>query len=335
MLSKLRDLSKFKKGNNDLIDISFIKTNLCNGLFRVMEDTFEKRKSDSINSKYTIEDVDKIIESYARKNMLIAAGASIIPGPFGILGAVPELLLTFNNQMSMIYDLGCASGRENFISKDVLLDIPLAAFGGNTNLVELQNSSTNLINSTESVLLDKATQLGQSIIERTLKKSIVQFIPVAGPILMGTWSKLATTKISSGSLKFLDNASVYIENIKPEESIEIQRQLQIEKIKGLANLIESNNEINEHQIELIGTIIENSELSESEKAYYLEESMKTGSKFKLDKELLIKYEEADDLIMELIIMAKRSGSIDELEKNYIYEIGSELGLNEQFIDKLI
>ncbi len=334
MLSKLKALSKFKKDSKILIDITSIRKDLCDGLFDVMTESFEQRKSDSTNSKYTPKDINKIIEGYSRRNMIIAAAASIVPGPFGVLSAIPELLLSFKNQMDMIYDLGCANGKENFINKDVLLDIPISVFGGNTNLSKIQNNKSELIDSVEAVLLEKSLALGESIIERTLKKSVVQFIPIAGPVLMGTWAKLTTSKISKGSLNFLSQQKTFTEHFKPVENEEIKRLLQIEKIKGLANLIESNNEINEKQIELIGTIIENSNLNEQEKEYFLQESLKPGSKFKLDKDLLKKYEEDEDLLMQLIVMANRTGIVDELEKECIYDIGLELEVDTQLIDEL-
>ncbi len=333
-------ISTFKKGLNfikpkkEIPGISQIKNNLCDGLFEVMEKSFEQRKSDAANSNYTSADVGRIVEEYSKKNMMIAAGASIVPGPFGILGALPELLLNFNNQMSMMYDLGCANGKENFISKDFLLDIPIAVFGGNTDLSKLQASKIDLTDSPEKILKEKASLLGTSIIERTLKKSVVQFIPVAGPVLMGTWAKMTTAKVSRGAILFLDDQQSYVEKVKPEESPEIQRQLQIEKIKGLTNLIEANNDINENQIELISTIIDNSDLTAEEKEYYLEEALRTGSEFKLNKKLLIDYEANDDLMMELVIMAKRSGHVDETEKKYILKLGQELDLERAFVEDL-
>lgn len=337
MFSKLKKLTKFKILTKANISdkITAIQVDLGDGLFQVMEKAYGVRQQDSLNSNFTLADTQQIIDGYANKNMMIAAATSIVPGPFGILGAVPELLLNFNNQMSMIYDLGCASGKENFINKDVLLDIPIAAFGGNTNLAALQNSGKELLDSPQSLLADKAGTLAKSITERVLKKSVVQFIPVAGPILMGVWSKMATRKISTISINFLDNQKSYIEKITPADSPAIKKQIQIEKIKGLANLIESNNEINENQIEFIGTIIENSSLDQTEKAYYLEESLKTGSKFKIDKALLAQYEEEEDLLVEMVVMAKRSGSVDKYEEEYIYQLGQELGIEEDFIRELL
>ncbi len=334
MFSKLKEITKFKKKDKNLIDLSFITNELEDGLFNILEKSFSERKSDEFNSRFESGNIDEIVKYYTKKNMILAASSSIVPGPMGILGSVPELLLNLGNQMKMIYDLGCANGKENFLCKDLLLDIPIAAFGGNTNLHLLQNSKTDLIDSPEDVLREKVTTLGKSLVEKTLKKSIVQFVPIAGPILMGTWAKMTTLKISNGSIMFFREEDQYVEHVKKQETEEIKTKLLTEKIKGLANLIEVNEEINEDQIELIGTIIENSGLNEKEKQYYLEESLKVGSNFKLNNELLIDYEEDESLILEMVIMAKRSGQIDKFEKEYIYKTGEALNIKKSFIDEL-
>ncbi len=335
MFSTLKKIAGFNLGGKGLIDVSAIKNRLNDGLFRVMEDSFEKRMLDVNNSNFTVGDTDKIIAKYAKRNMVLAAASSIVPGPMGILGSIPELMLNFGNQMNMIYDLGCANGKENFINKDILLDIPIAAFGGNTNLSTIQNNKIDLTDSPEEILLSKATSLGQSILERTLKKSIIQFVPVAGPLLMGTWAKMTTNKIAKGTVNFLNDSKIYVENVKPDEDDEIRSQLQKEKIKALANLIESNNDINENQIELIGTIIENSNLPDPEKEYYLKESLKNGSSFQLDYALIKEFEEDDDIIMQLVIMAKRSGRVDNYERDYVYKVGDNFGFDKAFIDDLL
>jgi len=334
MFSKIKSLAKFKKGSEKIIELPNIQEQLSDGLFKVVNEAFEQRQSDSTNSNFSQKDIQKIIDHYSKQNMMIAAASSIVPGPLGILSSVPELLLNFKNQMNMIYDLGCANGKENFINKDVLLDIPISAFGGNTNLSQIQDNTIDLEDSVESILIEKSISLGKSLVERTMKKSIVQFIPVAGPVLMGTWAKMTTSKISKSSIGFLDQQKVFEEHFKPEEDETTKRNLQIEKIKALANLIESNNEINENQIELIGTIIENSDLTDAEKEFYLEQSLRTGSKFVLNKNLIRTYEEEDDLLMQLVIMAKRTGNVDDLEKKCIYEIGKELEVDQQLIEAM-
>lgn len=85
MLAKLEALRKFRNESKAVIDLPAIRKELYDGLFNVMHESFEQRKSDTINSKFTPKDVNKIIEAYSRKNMMLAAAASIVPGPFGVL----------------------------------------------------------------------------------------------------------------------------------------------------------------------------------------------------------------------------------------------------------
>ena len=299
-----------------------------------MEASFQACLSNPNNSHYDPNDIEKIVEGYAKKNMILAAASSIVPGPLGILGAIPELILNFKNQFGMIYDLSCANDKESFLSKDLLLDIPISAFGGNTQLMALQ-SADDLINSPIAVLQEKVGTLSKGIIERNLKKSIAQFIPVAGPVLMGIWAKANTNKIAKTSKTFFDNNAIFVEHYKPEETPEITSELQVQKIKGLANLIECNDEINEAQIEFISPIIANATIPQGQKNHLLEESLKVGSNFQLDYDLLKEYEEAEPLIMEMAIMAKRSGSIDQLEKKYILQVANELKIDKDFVEDLL
>lgn len=327
-------LTKFRKRDEALLDLNQLKSELEGGLFTVMEQVYEQRKSDAVNSAYAMEDVDQIVEAYAKKNMILAAASSIVPGPFGVLGSIPELLLNFNNQMSMIYDLGCAHGKEDMLTKDLLLDIPIMAFGGKVDLAGLQDQAADLTGSPQEILMQKAQTLGEAMMQRTLKRSIVHFIPVAGPVLMGAWAKLATTRISKSSVKFLSGAYTAADQASPMDDA-VLRKLQIEKIKGLTNLIEANNEINENQIDLIGTIIENADLTDAEKEYYLDEALKTGSEFELDYELLRRYGEGDDLVMEMVVMARRGDAIDDLEARYIYQVGEALELDRRLVEGLL
>ena len=333
--SKLKDLTRFVSPKKDLIDLSALEKKLNNGLMSTMETSFQACMGDKRNSQYVPADIDKIVEGYAKQNMLLAVASSVVPSPLGILGAVPELLLNFKNQFGMIYDLSCANEKENFLNKDVLLDIPIAAFGGNTNLMAAQNNAQSLMDSPVAILQEKAQVLGKGVIERTLKKSIVQFIPVGGPIIMGIWAKATTKKIATTSKSFFDNNAIYIEHYKPEETPEITMALQVQKIKGLANLIECNNEINEAQIAFIGPIIQNANIPKSQKNQLLEASLRTGSNFQLDYDLLKEYEEDEGLIMEMAILAKRSGNVDQLEKKYILQVADEMKLDKAFVEDLL
>ena len=335
MFEKLSKFASLAKSPKAIRDLNSLTNNLSSGIFKVVEDTFNLRRATKDNSNYNPEDVGKIVDMYAKRNMILAAASSIIPGPLGILGSVPQLVLNFGNQMCMIYDLGCAHGKENIITKDLLLDISLSAIGSNTQLTNIQNNLNLLQESPQDILIDKARSLGGGIVKNTLKKSVIQFVPIAGPIVMAAWSKTTTQKISATSLMVLDYTQHFEEHFKKEETEESEELVQLQKIKALATLIECNNDINAAQIEFISAIIKNSNLSDSEKSHLLSESIKDNSNFELNLEILKDYEEGENLIMELVILAKISGDVDNLEENYINSLGARLDIPPKFISNLL
>lgn len=46
--------------------------------------------------------VPHLIDSYSRNNALISGGASLIPGPWGILAILPEIIAVCRNQIALI-----------------------------------------------------------------------------------------------------------------------------------------------------------------------------------------------------------------------------------------
>ena len=173
------------------LDIDLIQDQIGQEFFALLNMTFNDRVADAQNSLLKQADIEALVNNYTQKNMLIAASSAMVPGPLGIFSAVPELVISMGNQMAMIYDFSCAFDKESFLNKDLLLDIPIFALGGSTNLAALQNRS-NLLDSPEDLLKGKALELGKGMIERNLKKSLVKFIPVGGSVIMTIWAKAST-----------------------------------------------------------------------------------------------------------------------------------------------
>lgn len=334
MISKLKSILK-SKSSRKVVNIQGITNKVSSGLFDMMEKSFAQKQQEISANQFSPSNPEKIIEGYTRKNMALAAASSVVPGPLGILSAVPQLVISFGNQMKMIYDIGIANGRQNIITKDVLLDIPIAAFGGQTNLSSLQQS-TNLNSSGMGVLQDKAFKLGQSVVQQTMKKSVVQFIPVAGSVMMGVWAKMSTQKISKSASDFFSPDKIYRETIaKNPITPEVEDKLQIEKIKLICNLVECNRDINEKELETLATIIANSSIPEKEQPSYLGEALMDNILFEIDYDFLTQYGEHQDTIMEMAVMARRDGAIDEAERAYIYEAGNQLNIPKKNIDELM
>lgn len=334
MIAKLKELLK-SKINRQIINVEGITNKLSDGLFGMMEKSFKQKQNENSVGTLSHADTKKMIDGYAKKNMILAAASSIIPGPLGILTSIPQLVISFGNQMKMVYDIGSANGKENILTKDLLLDIPLAAFGGEINLSAVnQNDKLNNIDS--NVLIDKATNLSKNVVQQTLKKSVVNFIPVAGPVMMGIWARASTQKISNCASHF------FVSNINPKEEILIpahkpttEAELQLEKIKLLCNLVEYNGEVNKLELENLATIIANSSIPVKDQPDYLGEALEDNVLFDINFDMIRFNNEGLDAVMEMIVMACRDGVLDQMELEYIYEVGAQLQVEANDIDELI
>lgn len=300
------------------VDVDSIKKRLQDDFYQLLEKNYSERELDTLNSNLGQDQTDALIRSYTNKNLLISTAASVIPGPLGVLSAIPQMVLIMSNQMKMIYDLGCAYDKEEFFNKDILLDIPIMAFGGQTNLNLIQDAE-NLLDSPVEKLKDKSLDLGTAMVKQNLKKSMVTFIPVGGTVIMNIWTKMATKKIATKSQAFFDPNQTLAPPLSANPALE--KDIEREKLKVLINLIESDGNIGENQIDFILPVIQNCSLSNQNKELLVKEAQQLDSNFEINYSILNKDEsEIDTLLMDMSILAKRDHYIHPAEKSYILEV---------------
>ena len=333
LLSKLKKLTNLKSSPPE-IDISAIQDSIGNEFFLLLNKVFSERQKNPDNTHYTSEQIGALQDYYVKKNLIIAASSSLVPGPLGILSAVPELVMTMGNHMKMIYDYGCVFDKEGFLNKDVLLEIPIHAFGGSTNLAAIQVSQTDLQDSPENILIEKAYEMGTVMINKTMKKSVIKMVPIAGTVMMSIWAKSSTRNIANSALNFFDDCKILTppKPKSPDQDIDIE----FNKIKMLINLIESDHEIDESELKFILPVIENSSISEAHKEALLLEANKTESNLEVDiSHFTDDPNEAESLITDLVILAKRDGSIKESEKHYLFQVADEVNFDQMMLDDLL
>lgn len=303
----------------------------------LLDEAFSERFEDADNSELTPEQVKATIAKYSDLNVAIAAASAVVPGPLGILSSVGELVLVTGNQLRMIYDLGCVFDKENFLTKDLLLDIPMQAMGVTTNLDEMQNQLGSLVESPADMLTEKATGYAKVIAIKNLKKSLVKCVPVGGSLLMSIWTKKSTKKIGKIAESFLDDAEVLLpipanQSFQEEESTEIL----VERIKILATLMEQNGQIKESELAFLVPLIENAPLGDEESAQLLKEAKRLGSHFNIDYTAIRQFPDVvDDLMSDLVVLAKRDGIVGPNELAYLKEVARQLGESEEDLLELI
>ena len=328
------------KGTNFLNpsdSIGKITSSLGDKFFGLLDKTFADRFSNKDNSKISKEEVQATINKYAKMNMAIAAASAAMPGPLGILSSAGEMVLITGNQMKMIYDLGCANDKESFLNKDLLLDIPLQAMGVSTNLDQMQDQLGALQESPVGMLQEKATSYAKVIAIKNLKKSLVKAIPVAGSLLMTIWTNKGTKKIAAITTDFMDDANVLKaipvnDTAQEEEPVEVL----IERIKVLATLMEQNGALKDEELTFLIPIIENAPIEAATKTHLLTEAKRIGSQFEIDYNAIRAHgDTADDLLSDMVVLAKRDGTVGPNELAYLKEVNRIFGEKEEDLMELV
>lgn len=322
-LGSILTLNKMPK----IPDLNKIQEEIGGKFFGILSSTFDERVKDASNSSLTQDNVDEMVNKYVKRNVLIATASSAIPGPLAMFSAIPELVSTLGNQMSMTYDVGCAFDQENFITKDLLLDIPIAAFGGDTNFADLKNTGTALLHSPQAVLIGKAKSLGKNMVETHLKKSAIKFVPLGGPLIMAYFAKRNTKKIAKVSKGFFSDDINLPKNKTYSKAT--AALLELEKIKICIDLIDADDHVDEREIDFIKPMIEGAELSYHQKDKLLKEAQNHTNEFNINYDLFAEYpEETERFVEELILLSMRDETLKPIERSYILEFCQFVGLDK-------
>ena len=149
-------------------------------------------------------DLDDIMTRYANQNFVIAGAANLIPGPLGMLAAVPELTLILRNQIQMIYDLGVAHGKEAHLTPTTLLGVFASVLGGATiGLASVHGGRLLIKRASLRVIQRIVAWLGGKITQRLLKQLIAKWLPIAGAVLIATWARQSTLEIGRAASELL------------------------------------------------------------------------------------------------------------------------------------
>lgn len=138
----------------------------------------------------------RIISSNVRNNAAISGGANLVPGPWGMLVVVPELTLVLRNQIQMIYDIGAAKGKEEEITKELLIGIFLTAVGnGAGSLLTIQGSKVLVRRTALRTMQKLVALLGGKITQQAMKSMVGKWVPIVGAATLAAWTGYMTKHI--------------------------------------------------------------------------------------------------------------------------------------------
>ena len=288
-------------------------------------------------------ELTSLINSYGYRNAAISGGCSLIPGPWGMAAAVPEIILVIQNQLKMVYDIGKAHGHdEKTLDTQLLLEIVLSGTG-NAGL-----TTTTIVG--QKLILTRAgartiqriiALLGGKVTQKLIKSMASKWIPVVGAVAMATWSKYSTEKIGKRADEMFKMTIEYQENTT-ETEIDIapitnigQPELEFEKLKILINLIKIDGVCEKREMDHINILINNANIDD-EKKNKLVDNLGTSLRFDIDYAVFMgQDDEILYLLIDAIALAKIDTHFDASEKMFIKQIAKKLEFSETDLNELM
>ncbi len=334
---------KIMSEENKKEEMSSILQDKMEGLFdAVIQGRKEYYQDNQVPTKNEIEG---IVSKYGYLNAGVSGTIGLIPGPWGMAAAIPEVIAVINNQLKMIYDIGMAYGKEDVLTKELLMAIFATGMGsGGIGLLSIHGSKVLVKRASLRILQKIIEFLGGKITQKVLKSMIAKWLPFVGAAGMAAWSKYSTTKIGEYAKEILSKEIEFDSNELTETDIVIEDAIVIDevenitieaKINALINLMKADNRIHEKEVEYIDTLIEKSNLDDSINSK-LKENMKSTEIIKVDYNLFKDDpSESVGLISDLISLAKRDGEFHIKEKIFVKQVGKTLNYSENDLNEMM
>lgn len=287
-----------------------------------------------------------IINSYSITNTAISGGASLIPGPWGMVAVVPEIAAVIRNQLAMIYDVGMAYGKRKVLTKELLAGVLITAMGASAgSLFVMQGGKVFVKRVALRAFQQIIVMLAGRVSQQALKSAISKWLPFVGAAAMAVWSNYLTHQVGKKAIEIFEKEIVLSEEVIEEIPAELHLASTISrvsvsgvspdmpKVQTLINLMKVDGTVKTEEHEYVQTIISNANLTESERAE-LTQAIDTGGKFTVDYSAFTNSpDDAVGLLVDLVTLAKRDGTFHITEKMLIKQIGKLLGFSDSDIDE--
>jgi uncharacterized tellurite resistance protein B-like protein len=171
-------------------------------------------------------------------------------------------------------------------------------------------------------------------------------IPLFGGIVGGSFDAITTKKIgnvacnlfvvpeeeiSTDEIVLIDE----LKNVKEDENVNKIIDLEIQKFFSYINLIKIDGKTTDDEVELLETLVNESDLSEEQKMEIIGK-LGNGSMIDVDySQWKDNIEQGINLINNLVALSKSDGQVHPTEKMFIKNVGRQLGIQDEDIMELI
>ncbi len=305
----------------------------------------ERQYTHYTNPDLSQEDADSIIARYSRNNALLSGTVSLIPGPFGMLAVVPEIVKVMHSQIQMVYDIGASYGKEANITKEVLLGVVISGVGTGAGVLFVMQGSTVLVKRASLRVFQKVVaQLSGRVTQQALKSAIGKWLPGVGAVAIAAWSHYMTGQIGKKAKEFFDK-DIIVESDPEELNYRVNSFDQLEldaDIQEYSCTKDINKEKNidvDEELRLLRFQINPDILSDESQKYTQDKGMDTDEELRLLKQSLSLPQKATERleflrIKILVNLIKVDGVIEEKEKEFLKNIIQAISLSKDEITQI-
>ncbi|MES2644209.1 MAG: TerB family tellurite resistance protein [Myxococcota bacterium] len=284
-------------------------------------------------------EIDSIISACANTNAVISGGLSLLPGPWGLVAIIPQMVLVIQNQVKMIYDIGVASGKQSVLTRELILSIALSASGvSGMSLLTMHGSKILVRRSSVRVFQKLVAMFAGKVTQQVLKKSIALWLPIIGAAGIAVWTRYSTAEIGRKAKEiFAHEIEILPEGDADEESVVVGdavgtasslEALMVAKLLLLDDLMKCDGEAAPAEHAFINELLSRSGLGPESRMLLIKRFDEPSPRvvdlapFRADRD------EAIGLLIDLAAMAKRDGSLKDSERAFVVRTAHEVGLGE-------
>ncbi|HJY64745.1 MAG TPA: hypothetical protein VJ455_11365 [Ignavibacteria bacterium] len=174
---------------------------------------YERKHGYESNPKPEVKDIDHIIRHYSSKCAKISIGATLMPGQWGVISAVPEIVLGMKKQAEMIYDVSAAFGKDNLMTPELLAGILLYSLSGESYGIIQQTNGKYVVNENTKLFDYALERVAKKIARMIFRSVLVRWLPGFSTVSQALISGRVTRKIGKSAAEILSSE---LEIIKAE-----------------------------------------------------------------------------------------------------------------------
>lgn len=334
---------------------SVIQSKVADGMMGVFDLVISDRKAHFARSPESVPErtsVPSIVASYSTTNAAISGGASLVPGPWGMVAVVPEITAVIRNQLAMIYDVGVAYGKNEVLSKELLAGVLVTAMGSGAGSLLVMQGEKVLVRRVALRGFQKIVQLlAGRVTQQVLKSAISKWLPVVGAAAMAAWSNYLTRQVGKKAVEVFEKEIVLLDEVIEEPSVEIASEVSdlspvgpsrlqgvspdMPRVQALMNLMHVDGSAGAEEVDYIQALITNACLTDVERDE-LTQAMQAGSKFTVDySSFATSPDDAIGLLVDMVALAQRDGTFHITEVMFVRQVGKLLGFPESDIQAVM